>query len=252
MNNNQNLILGVIASAMLLAAQTFWSAPAYADHKPGHASAASGGLAQEIQNRQAGDAALQAQIDAEEAARMAADEQLQSNINAEAAARQAADQALEDAIDTTALQAEIAELREAIIALEEWVFPPIFSATLEYENEAFDLETGTVFNCGIGPLSCPPEHDFLFAFNGSRANPTVLFQNQGSGVEIAFLDGVPFENVLPGIVTGLVFTTGLIDEPFDNDDTIVLRTPEGNVWKVGRPVNDLTNFTVSFLYQQLQ
>jgi len=70
-------------------------------------------LAQEVSNRQAGDSALQSNLDAEESAREAADSTLQSNIDAEAAARLAADNDLQDAID------QEVSARQAAVSAEE-------------------------------------------------------------------------------------------------------------------------------------
>ena len=76
------------------------------------------------------DAALQASIDAEEAARIAADNTLQANIDAEEAARIAADQGLQQAIDDeeaariaadTALQGQIDSIESGDNGLPAYV-----------------------------------------------------------------------------------------------------------------------------------
>lgn len=114
--------------------------------------------------------------------------------------------------------------------------------------QGIDLETGAVFE---RVDFFPPEVDFNFAYNSTQSNPTVLFQNQFSGVQIMFLDGVPFSAVGTSTLVGRTFTTDLIDMPFDFDDTIVLRTSGGNIFKVGQAVLSEDGRTVSFVYQRL-
>jgi hypothetical protein len=121
----------------------------------------------------------------------------------------------------------------------------VAQATLKFENEGLDLETGAVSS---GP-EFPSAVDFHFAYNGSRPNPTVLFQDNGS--EIAFLDGTPFDAVDCLVVDTLTFTRDFIDVPFDSNDTIVIRTAAGNVFKVGKPVNN-GDVSVNFSYAKLK
>jgi hypothetical protein len=123
-------------------------------------------------------------------------------------------------------------------------------ATLVFELEGFDLETGAILS-EDDPGSFPPAVDFHFVFNGVRANPIVLLQNQFNGTEIAFLDGTPFDTVECSVVGTLTFTTSFIDVPFDFDDTVVIRTAGGNVFKLGKPVNN-GNVSVTFSYAELQ
>lgn len=122
-------------------------------------------------------------------------------------------------------------------------------ATLAFESGGIDLETRAVVRGNITG-SFPPEVDFRFAFNSTRPNPIVLFQER-RGAEIAFLDGTPFDTVGCSVVGTLTFTENLIDVPFDFDDTVVIRTTEGNVFKIGRPVNN-GNASVTFSYAKLQ
>lgn len=121
-------------------------------------------------------------------------------------------------------------------------------ATLAFEEEGIDLETGVVSVRPPPGQFFLPEVDFHFLFNANRPNPIVLFQDNGA--EIAFLDGTPFDTVC-SVVGTLTFTASLIDVPFDFDDTVVIRTAEGNVFKVGKPVNN-GDVSVTFSYAKLQ
>ena len=122
----------------------------------------------------------------------------------------------------------------------------VAQATLEFESQGFDLETGSVLSLDVPP---PAASDFSFADNSARPNPIVLFQNQATGTQIAFLDGTPFDSVGCSVGTP-TFTIDLIDSPFDFDDTIIIRTADGNVFKVGKATNNGNN-TVTFSYARL-
>ena len=37
---------------------------------------------------------------------------------------------------------------------------------------------------------------------------------------------------------GMTFTEGVIDTPLDSDDTVVLKTQGGNLFKIGSPVDN--------------
>ncbi|HUD73005.1 MAG TPA: hypothetical protein VMQ62_13685 [Dongiaceae bacterium] len=106
----------------------------------------------------------------------------------------------------------------------------VLTAPFEYD---IDLETGQVCIGIVLPGACPiTAFDFRFAFDSQSSNPTALFQN--SPARIAILTGVPFAAVdSTAIANGLVLTDALSDVPFGPGDTAVLRTVEGNYFKVG-------------------
>lgn len=121
------------------------------------------------------------------------------------------------------------------------------SGKLYYEQEGFDLETGTVYQQQF-PGYFPEPVDFHFAYNAQTPNHTRLFQEYPA--EVAFLDGKPFESVCASDVPSLAFTQNLIDEPFDYDDTFVVKTALGGIFKVGRP-QEVPGFEVTFEYVDL-
>jgi len=124
----------------------------------------------------------------------------------------------------------------------------VAQASLTFENQGFDLETSAVIAVSFDP-PFSTTFDFLFAYNSGRTNPIVMFQRNSA--EIAFLDGTPFE-VVPCVPTDtLTFTGAIIDVPFDNDDTIIVKTSAGNVYKVGRPVSSGFG-PVTFSYAKIQ
>ncbi|ASP34232.1 VCBS domain-containing protein [Labrenzia sp. VG12] len=142
---------------------------------------------------------------------------------------------------------------------------PLFSAEdlstgrIEYEFQGFDLETGEVKTPDFPGMPEIPGSDFTFAYNGNTPPEgvnAVLFQNQTpeNPVEIAFLDEIALGSLTQADVDGAVYTTQLVDLPFEADDTILLRTADGNVFAIGntaefdQPGDD---FTVSFEYAQV-
>ncbi|WP_422377926.1 Ig-like domain-containing protein [Roseibium sp.] len=142
---------------------------------------------------------------------------------------------------------------------------PLFSpedfsnGRIQFESQGFDLETGEVKDAQFpGDLNIPGS-DFNFAYNGNppRENTNaVLFQNQSpdNPVEIAFLDGIDLDELTQRDVDNAFFTTSLVSDLFEADDTVLLRTGDGNVFAIGNAVEyDLPgeDFTVSFDYAQI-
>ncbi len=104
------------------------------------------------------------------------------------------------------------------------------SVPFEYD---IDLESGQIcIDSGL-PGDCPiTTFDMRFAFDSAASNPTVLFQS--SPARLAILTGVPFAAVdATAITNGLVLTDEPSDVPFRPGDTAVVRTVEGNYFKVG-------------------
>ena len=110
-------------------------------------------------------------------------------------------------------------------------------ATLQTETDVLDLETQTVAeNDVLSPDS--DTADMRLAYNADRSNPFVVFQNQMTGILIAFADGAAFGSVDLAMAQGLTFTESVIDTPLDSDETVVLKTQVGNLFKIGNPVDN--------------
>ncbi len=118
---------------------------------------------------------------------------------------------------------------------------------LDFYDDSFDLDADEVLNA----VTLPDAADFFFSYNDGGSNHIRLLQNENTGTEIAFLDGTPFEAVDCGVVDTVVFTTNPIDVPFDPDDTIIIRTADGNVFTIGNPA-DNGDFSVTFSYAKFQ
>ncbi len=114
-----------------------------------------------------------------------------------------------------------------------------------FESDYLDLDSGIIAEGnGIPPTA---EYDFQFVYNGDESNPIVLFQQHPR--EIAFLDGVPFASVGYAAIASATFTNGLIDEPLDHDDTVIIRTDQGQYFKVGLATQ--VDLSVDCCYEEL-
>ncbi|MHC4789514.1 MAG: FG-GAP repeat protein, partial [Planctomycetota bacterium] len=123
---------------------------------------------------------------------------------------------------------------------------PIVPVTLAFEREGVDLDTGTVVPIEPWTLVADPTNpqpDLVLACNSDRAVRAVVFHNRMNGVQIAFVDGVPFNLVGSADLAGLSFTAAVIDEPFETGDSVVLRTDTGAHYLLGNPVEDATGVT---------
>lgn len=128
------------------------------------------------------------------------------------------------------------------------VFPE-GQVTMQFESNCFNLETGTIASdFSISSFGCPSETHFRFAFNGDRTPHAVLFQNQIEGALIAY-SPEDFDQVTLEDVGALVFTTNLIDIPFEQ--VAVLKTADGTYYKIGPITEDVATNTVTFEWARL-
>ena len=107
-----------------------------------------------------------------------------------------------------------------------------YSATLTFDVEGLDLETGDVV-ARLVPGSERDLADIYLSYNAERGNPVVLFHNARAGVRIAFLDGVSFAYVDGAVAADAEPSGDLVDRPLEPNDTVIVATPEGALFKVG-------------------
>ncbi len=123
-------------------------------------------------------------------------------------------------------------------------------ATLEFETQGLDLETGEILQLDdAAALIEGNDSDVRFAYNADRTPHGVVIQNQIGGAVVAFLDAVAFSAVSYADVASLSFTSEIIDQPFDSDDTVVVRTGAANYYKLGHASE--SDIAVSFDYELL-
>lgn len=103
--------------------------------------------------------------------------------------------------------------------------------TLRYAY-GLDLETGTSEDCSTACTSAT--RDFRLAYNSVTSTHSRVFQYAAR--EIAHLVGQAFSTVHLADTVGATFSSALVDEPFDNTRTILIRTDAGNVYKLGNTV----------------
>ncbi len=118
--------------------------------------------------------------------------------------------------------------------------PMLQSVSLPFAT-LFDLETGTFLDRDSPGIT--DAFDFGFAFN-APLNASFLVQNQVA-VEIAFLDEQPLSSISADDLENAMFTNQFVNMPAENDDTILVRTSEGNVFALGN-FNQGENLSVTF------
>lgn len=124
----------------------------------------------------------------------------------------------------------------------------VLTRTLAFEVECLDVETGTVVTSCRDPFSDDDwlgeeAWDVLMAYHADRTVHTVVWQNPANGTEIAFLDGIPFENVTVDHVASASFARDLVDQPLDTTRVVLIRTDTGAVFKLGNPLETDTGVT---------
>lgn len=123
------------------------------------------------------------------------------------------------------------------------------TASLQFESQALDLETGVILERGLGDPSWPAEADVYLAFNADRSTRAVLI-SLGVGAEISFMEGSAFDTVTAADVPNLDFSLTPPDKALASADTVVIRTPDGAVFKLGNTVESEDSAT--FDYERLQ
>ncbi len=122
-------------------------------------------------------------------------------------------------------------------------------ATLEFESQALDLDTGTVSDATGVDVTQPTGADVKFGYHADRV-PHCVVVPAAEGVTMAFLDAVSFAAVSAADVAGLSFFAEPLDVPLDPNDTVVLRTDTGAIFKIGNATEG--GVSVTFDYEQLQ
>jgi hypothetical protein len=117
------------------------------------------------------------------------------------------------------------------------------SATLAFESEMLSLATGQIHQ--NSPRD-DGEADVRIAYNADRSARAVVVPAR-EGVEIAVLAGTTYESADATAVAGASFSAEGVDAPFGAGDTVLLRTPEGAVFKLGHPSESAT--ALSFDYE---
>ncbi len=129
--------------------------------------------------------------------------------------------------------------------------PAATPASLEFETQELDLETGTILQLD-DPAALAGESsdgDIHFAYNADRTPHCAVIQSQSAGAGIAFLNATVFEAVSYDDVASLTFSSESVDQPFGGDDTVVVRTAAGNHYKLGHASESDT--AVTFDYELL-
>ena len=120
--------------------------------------------------------------------------------------------------------------------------------TLAFESQLLDLDTGTVIDSADSDPTAGT--DVLCAYNANRPVHAVVMSPTGQPVELAFLQGTPFDSVTSESVSGVNFSSQPVDLPFTASDTVIVRTDSGALFKLGNASEGVGS--VTFNYSQMQ
>jgi hypothetical protein len=119
-------------------------------------------------------------------------------------------------------------------------------ATLGFETQALDLDTGTIADQIPDLLEGA---DILIGYHSDRT-PHAVLMPVGEGVTLAVMSNTSYESVTAADVAGLSFSAEVIDQPLEASDTVVVKTDAGATFKLGNVIEDGAG--VTFNYEQLQ
>ncbi len=110
--------------------------------------------------------------------------------------------------------------------------PAVFTASLDFETQALDLDTGNIVERMPFGLPISDDTDVYMAFNAGRI-PHAVIVPVGVSTEIAYMQGVAYDVVTAEDIVNLEFSREPPDLPLAPMDTVVIRTNSGQVFKLG-------------------
>ncbi|NRB40422.1 MAG: hypothetical protein HRU20_18465 [Pseudomonadales bacterium] len=122
-------------------------------------------------------------------------------------------------------------------------------ATLEFEFQAIDLDTGFVTDRNVNVDIASTGTDVLIAYHADRI-PHAVIVPAGEAVTLVVMIGTSYDNVTTSDVAELSFSAESVDHPWSASDTVLVRTDSGAVFKLGNVVESDTG--VNFSYAPLQ
>lgn len=123
------------------------------------------------------------------------------------------------------------------------------SATVEFETQALDLDTGTITEQAPDLLNNVEGADVFIGYHADRT-PHAVVMRAGDGVALALLSGINYDSVTAADAYGLSFSEEAIDQAFEAADTVVVKTDMGATFKLGNAFED--DAGVTFSYELLQ
>jgi len=121
------------------------------------------------------------------------------------------------------------------------------SVTLKIQNEAIDLDTGSIVS---GLLVSDSNTDFSIAYNSDRT-PGITPSNDNQA-EISLVSQISFSDFSAQDIANLTLSTAFQDQGLDNNSVVILRTKLNQYFKLGNFSVDNANSTVTFDYEKLQ
>jgi len=115
--------------------------------------------------------------------------------------------------------------------------------TIRFNRARPDLNDGSITECPFG--LCPTEEgwDLYIQFTSGSS---IVRANGTTAVEIAHLSGVTLDTMTEADVESATFTTDPVDDAFDSDRVILIRTDTGDVYALGNPVESTLAQTLTF------
>ena len=115
--------------------------------------------------------------------------------------------------------------------------------TIRFNRARPNLNDGTITEC---PFSlCPTEEGWDMYVTLTSGNPVVRV-NGTTLVEIAHVSGVTLETMTEADYASAVFGADPIDDPFDENRVILIRTDTGDIYALGNPVENSLAQTLTF------
>lgn len=123
------------------------------------------------------------------------------------------------------------------------------SATLEFETQTLDLDTGLITEQSPALTGGTEGADVRIGYHADRI-PHAVAMTAGEGVTLAIMSNASYDSVTAADVSGLSFSAEAIGQALEANDTVVIKTDTGAIFKLGNAVESDTGVTLN--YAQLQ
>jgi hypothetical protein len=109
-----------------------------------------------------------------------------------------------------------------------------------------NLEDGTLTECSFGLCPTNEGWDMYVQFVSTNDPQAVIRQNTTTGVELAHVPGKTLATLTEADVDAATFSVDPIDESFDSNRVVLVKTDTGAVYALGNPVESTILLTFTF------
>jgi hypothetical protein len=132
------------------------------------------------------------------------------------------------------------------------ISPSATITTIKFEDDCFDLDTGTVVVVpGFEGMCVGSVWDVFFMYDSRHTPHALLVQNTEAGIRVAYsTEPHTYNQINLSLLGALTFSDSLIETPFD--DIAVIQTQPGIYYKIQLISENSRQLNMTFQWEKLQ